>query len=114
MYGKSSRVFVAAFIALLTPSGPALPQVPIKPIATTSGMTAGVIYAAMGAFLKTGLDINQYRVEIWELDRTYAVLFQDASFDRPPGHRGSSPHRPEYNVELAKDGLRVIGAHFVR
>ena len=114
MSGKVSHVLVVCLVALLLAPGSARPQVPVKEVATTSGMAARIIHAAMPTFLETGLDITRYRVQIWETDRSYAVLFQDAGFERPSGHRGSPPHRPEYSVELDKDGLQVISAYFVR
>jgi hypothetical protein len=88
--------------------------VPVKEIGVLSSTTVRIVQAATPVFLQTGLDIAPYRAEIFETDRSYVVLFQDANFDRPPGHRGSSPHRPEYEVELEKSSLKLLGSHFVR
>ena len=114
MTGKLSYILTAVFAALLLVPGTVRGQVPIKEIGATSGIAARIIHAAMPSFLQTGLDVAAYRVEILETDRSYAVLFQDADFERPPGHRGGSPHRLEYEVELEKTSLKVLDAHFVR
>jgi hypothetical protein len=94
--------------------GSAKAQVGFKEIGATSGTVARIIHAAMPSFVGTGLDIAEYRVEVWEMGSSYVVAFSDASFERPFGHWGGSPNRPEFEVTLERSTLRIIRANFVR
>ena len=57
-------------------------------------------------------DIGGYVISVTEKHGSIVVSFMDAS--PPPGLRGSSPDKPGLTVEIAKDSLKVIRAHFHR
>jgi hypothetical protein len=111
---KIRHALISIGLLLVQVVAPAVAQESFRTFAPIAGTTARIIHAAMPAFLQTNLDVSAYRLEVVETSRSYFVEFRDPTFERPKGYRGSSPNRPEFLVELDKNGLQVIGSHFVR
>jgi hypothetical protein len=76
------------------------------------------IEAAKHEIAKKNFDLSEYNIEVAEIGTFISVTLEDKTI-RPEcmnasGCRGSRGYKPSFSVILAKEGLRVITAHFVK
>lgn len=91
---------------------------PITRLGSISGNALLAIEAAKPEIAKWNFDLSEYNIAVGEMGDTIAVTLEDKVI-RPEcidssGCRGSRGYKPSFSVILAKEGLRVITAHFVR
>jgi len=77
-----------------------------------SGRSFLAIQAAIPELESRSLRAADYRITVWEAGSLVIVLFGDPN--SAEGQKGNSGNRPALEVELSRDDLRVIRAHFVR
>jgi hypothetical protein len=85
---------------------------PEKVIAEFPGSTLKWIEAAEPEFHRRNLDLSNYIVAV--VDHGDSVIVALSSPDQPAGARGSVGKHPGYEVEISKDGMKILRSNFVR
>ena len=84
----------------------------MKRIDSISGASLKVIEAALPKFEEQGMKLDKYAVSVFEQESSFLVVFDDPN--RPASQRGSTTTVIGYEVEVSKQGLRVVRSNFVR
>jgi hypothetical protein len=77
-----------------------------------SGRQFLAIQAAIPELERNKLDVTGYQIAVSESGTSVFVTFDNPN--RPQGYMGCWGKLPCFSVELGKDDLRIIRAHFVR
>jgi hypothetical protein len=83
-----------------------------KVIAEFPGSTLKWIEAAEPEFHRRNLDLSNYIVAV--VDYGDSVIVALSSPDQPAGARGSVGKYPGYEVEISKNGMKILRSNFVR
>jgi hypothetical protein len=81
-----------------------------------SGQAYLMIQVAMPEFENRGLDISRYRITVQETKDSRYVIFIDADVteEQKRHGRGNPGKIPGFEVELARDELKVVRSNFIR
>jgi hypothetical protein len=85
---------------------------PEKVVAQFPGSTLKWIEAVEPEFRRRNLDLNNYIVSV--VDHRESVVVALSSPDQPEGARGSVGKYPGYEVEISKDGMKILRSNYVR
>jgi len=89
---------------------------PTKTIADFPGSALKWIHIASPRFAKERLDINKYRIEVWEDEDSVTVILLNPGVSdiQRQSIRGSAGPLPEFSVSISKKDMKIISSGYER
>ncbi len=80
----------------------------LKEVGSITGRSFLAIQAAVPELARFGVKVDDHRIVVVDAGASVVVLFEDP--ETTVFHRGSTERMPGIEVELSREGLRVIGS----
>ena len=109
---RSLRLSWVVLLGIPLISSWASERISLKQMDSISGTGLQVVQVALPKFVEKKLVLEKYKVKVYDAGSSYVVIFDDPN--RRMGQLPGTAAVPVYEVEVAKDGLKVLRAMFSR